>query len=252
MLTSWSKFRFRTEEGAAGRRSFCDDNKTHEKQREEKIRLARVLSVNIGKARVVPVNGRMVRTGIFKAPVDEPITIERARIQGDDVVDLRVHGGPYKAVYLYPSEHYEFWQRELGSNPLPFGAFGENLTTEGLTEEDVHIGDEFEIGSSILKVSQPRMPCFKLALRFERADMVKRFWQSGRSGIYFSVVKEGSVERGSSIELVKRDPEQVSVAEVVGLYKGTEWSSDLLQRALRAPLFGSWKQDIRSRLVEAE
>jgi MOSC domain-containing protein YiiM len=135
---------------------------------------------------------------------------------------------------------------------LPFSSFGENLTTEGLTEQDAHIGDEFRIGSSVLKVTQPRMPCYKLALRFERADMVKRFWLSGRSGIYFSVVKEGEVERGNTIERIGSDPQQVSVAEVVGLYKGTEWSSDLLQRALRAPLYGSWKQDIQSRLVEAE
>jgi len=197
-------------------------------------------------------NGRTVRTGIFKAPVDGLVAIHRTRVEGDEVVDLRVHGGPYKAVYLYPSEHYHFWHNELGLDQLPFGAFGENLTTEGLTEEDVHIGDEFKVGSAVLKVTQPRMPCFKLALRFERSDMVKKFWQSGRSGIYFSVVREGEVERGSSIELFQSDPEQVSVAEVVGLHKGTEWSSDLLQRALRAPLFGSWKQDIRSRLVEAE
>jgi MOSC domain-containing protein YiiM len=210
------------------------------------------VSVNIGKGRNVLVNGRTVRTGIFKAPVDGPVAIRRTKVEGDEVVDLRVHGGPYKAVYLYPSEHYDFWRRELALEELPFASFGENLTSEGLTEQDVHIGDEFKIGSAVLKVTQPRMPCFKLALRFERADMVKRFWQSGRAGIYFSVVKEGEVERGNKIELLQTDPEQVSISEVVGLYKGTEWSSDLLQRALRAPLFGSWKQDIRSRLVETE
>jgi MOSC domain-containing protein YiiM len=210
------------------------------------------VSVNVGKGRNVPANGRVVRTGIFKAPVDGPVGIRRTKVEGDEVVDLRVHGGPYKAVYLYPSEHYDFWRKELALDELPFGAFGENLTTEGLTEEDVHIGDEFKVGSSILKVTQPRMPCFKLALRFGRSDMVKKFWLSGLSGIYFSVVKEGEVERGSAIELMESDPERVSVAEVVGLYKGTAWNSDLLQRALRAPLFGSWKQEIRSRLVEAE
>lgn len=214
--------------------------------------MARVVSVNVGKAKSVLANGRTVRTGIFKAPVDGRVAIGRTKIEGDEVVDLRVHGGPYKAVYLYPSEHYNVWRQELALDELPFGAFGENLTTEGLTEEDVHIGDEFKVGSAILKVTQPRMPCFKLALRFQRSDMVKKFWQSGRSGIYFSVVKEGDVERGNSIELLQSDPEQVSVTEVVGLYKGTEWNSDLLQRALRAPLFGSWKQEIRSRLVEAE
>ena len=130
--------------------------------------MARVLSVNIGRGRNVLANGRTVRTGIFKAPVDGLVAIHRTRVEGDEVVDLRVHGGPYKAVYLYPSEHYQFWQNELGLDHLPLGAFGENLTTEGLTEKDVHIGDEFKVGTAVLKVTQPRMPCFKLALRFER------------------------------------------------------------------------------------
>ncbi len=214
--------------------------------------MGQILSVNIGKARSVAANGRSVRTGIFKAPVEGPVAIKRTKVEGDEVADLRVHGGPYKAVYLYPSEHYDFWRKELSSDELPFGAFGENLTTEGLTEQVVHIGDEFQAGSAILKVTQPRMPCFKLALRFERADMVKRFWQSGRSGIYFSVVQEGEVQRGGTIEQIRSDPEQVSVAEVVGLFKGTEWSSDLLGRALRSPLYGSWKRDIQARLTEAE
>lgn len=214
--------------------------------------MGRILSVNVGKGKHVSVNGRDIRTGIFKAPVSGPVAIKRARVEGDEVVDLRVHGGPYKAVYLYPSEHYAFWRQELRVVDLPFGSFGENLTTEGLTEDTVHIGDEFQAGSAVLKVAQPRMPCFKLALRFERADMVKKFWQSGRSGIYFSVVKEGEVQRDDSIEQIGSDPEQVSIAEVVGLYKGTEWSSGLLQRALRSPLFGSWKRDIQSRLTELE
>ena len=195
-------------------------------------------------------NGRPVRTGIFKTPVEGPVVIKRTKVEGDEVADLRVHGGPYKAVYLYPSEHYDFWKKELSLPELPFGAFGENLTTEGLTEMAVHIGDEYQVGSSILKVTQPRMPCFKLAIRFERADMVKKFWQSERSGIYFSVVKEGQVERGNTIEEIESDPERVSVSDVVGLYKGSEWSSDLLQRTLRSPLYGSWKQGIQSRLTE--
>ncbi|MFL6417592.1 MAG: MOSC domain-containing protein [Bryobacteraceae bacterium] len=214
--------------------------------------MARVVSVNTGKARSVAANGRTVRTGIFKTPVDGPVAIKRTKVEGDEVVDLRVHGGPYKAVYLYPIEHYDFWRKELGVPELPFGAFGENLTTEGLVEQAVHIGDQFQVGSAILQVTQPRMPCYKLALRFERADMVKKFWQNERPGIYFSVVEEGEVRRGDAIEKVESDPQEVSVAEVVGLYKGTEWSSDLLGRALRAPLFGSWKRDIQSRLTEAE
>jgi len=238
-----------------GRICVCEDRFTGpiKNWQEGAIRLGRILSVNVGKARIVAANGRPVRTGIFKSPVEGPVAIKRTKVEGDEIADLRVHGGPYKAVYLYPHEHYDLWRKELSSDQqLPFGAFGENLTTEGLTEQVVHIGDEFQVGSSVLKVTQPRMPCFKLALKFERTDMVKRFWQSGRSGIYFSVVEEGELESGSKIELIRSDPEQVSVAEVVELYKGTEWSSDLLGRALRSPLFGSWKRDIQARLTEAE
>jgi MOSC domain-containing protein YiiM len=198
------------------------------------------------------VQGNSVRTGIFKSPIEGAVAVKRCNLEGDQIADLRVHGGPYKAVYLYPSEHYDYWKSELSLADLPFGAFGENLTTEGWTEETVHIGDRFRVGSSILQVSQPRMPCFKLALKFGRSDMVKKFWLSGRSGIYFSVVQEGSIERGDEIESVGRDPEKIRVADVVRLYKGDEWSPDVLERALRAPLFGSWKRDIQTRLTEAE
>ena len=133
---------------------------------------------------------------------------------------------------------------------LPFGALGENLTTIGVTEETACIGDRYRIGTSVLQVTQPRMPCYKLGLRFERADMVKRFWQSGRSGIYFSIVQEGELAAGNTIEKVAAGPESITVADVVRLYKGEEWSSDLRERALRSPLRGGWKQGIQARLTE--
>lgn len=135
---------------------------------------------------------------------------------------------------------------------LPFGIFGENLTTVGFTEEEVGIGDRFRVGTAILQVTQPRMPCYKLGLRFGRSDMVKRFWRNGRPGIYFSIVKEGELARGNPIEKIADGPEHVSVADVVRLYKGEEWSSDLRERALRSPLRGSWKRDIQSRLTEGD
>ena len=125
--------------------------------------------------------------------------------------------------------------------------FGENLTTEGITEETVCIGDRFRIGSSVLQVSQPRMPCFKLGIRFGRADMVKRFWKSGLSGIYFSIVAEGDLAAGDSIELLAHPAEAISVADVVRLYRGEETNAALLERALQAPLYGSWKQELRER-----
>lgn len=193
---------------------------------------------------------RTVLSSIFKSPVEGRLPVRGHNIEGDRQADLRVHGGPYKAVYLYPSEHYAFWSAQLGLAELPLGAFGENLTTVGFTENDVGIGDRFRVGTAVLQVTQPRMPCFKLALRFGRSDMVKRFWQSGRAGIYFSIVQEGDLAKGDSLEKIEDGPEQVTVADVVRIYKGEEWSNDLRERVLRSPLRGSWKRDIESRLTE--
>jgi MOSC domain-containing protein YiiM len=138
----------------------------------------RVLSVNVGMPKQLPT----VLTSIFKSPVEGRVAVRRHNIDGDRQSDLTVHGGPNKAVYCYPAEHYDYWKEQLPDMDLPYGAFGENLTTEGLTEDAVSIGDRFQVGSAVLRVTQPRMPCFKLGIRFGRADMVKRFWRSGRSG----------------------------------------------------------------------
>ena len=212
--------------------------------------LAHVVSLNLGLAQDVSVQGRTVRTGIFKAPVDTRTELGPTGFVGDQQADLRVHGGPYKAVYSYPLEHYPFWREQLQQSELPFGAFGENLTTTGLSEETVHIGDRFQVGSAVLQVSQPRMPCFKLNLRFGRSDMVKRFWQSGRSGIYFSVVQPGQIGPDDLLVKLADGPEDVTVADVLRLYSGQEWNPELRNRALRSPLRGSWKQEIRERLTE--
>lgn len=195
---------------------------------------------------------RVISTSIFKTPVEGIVAVRGHNIEGDRQADLRVHGGPYKAVYLYPSEHYPFWTQELDVSELPFGAFGENLTTIGLSEDEICIGDRFRVGTAILQVTQPRMPCFKLGLRFGRPDMVKRFWQNGLPGIYFSIVQEGEVARENVIEKIADGPERITLTDVVRLYKGEEWSSDLRERALRSPLRGSWKRDIQSRLTEFE
>lgn len=207
----------------------------------------RVLSVNVGTPKHVPANRSTVLTSIFKSPVEGRLAVHRHNIDGDRQADLRVHGGPNKAVYCYPAEHYRYWKEQLPTMDLQYGAFGENLTTEGLAEDTVSIGDRFRAGSAVLQVTQPRMPCFKLAIRFGRADMVKRFWQSARTGMYFSVVAEGDVAAGDAIERIARGPEQISVADVVRLYRGDETSVELLDRALRAPLYGSWKKELRER-----
>jgi MOSC domain-containing protein YiiM len=209
--------------------------------------MMRVLSVNVGAPRQVRSGGETVLTSIFKLPVEGRVGVREHNIDGDRQSDLTVHGGPYKAVYCYPHEHYDYWRKQLPDADLKAGAFGENLTTEGLTEETVWIGDLYRVGSALLQATQPRMPCYKLQIRFARNDMVKRFWQSGRSGIYFSVVEEGDVAAGDPIERVARGEEEISVANVVRLYRGDESSEELLGRALRAPLWGSWKREIRER-----
>src|SRR5271154_5773508 len=156
----------------------------------------KILSLNVGLPRTVHDRGRDVTTAIFKAPVQGPVMMRKLNFDGDRQADLEVHGGKNKAVYAYPSEHYEFWRRGFPDMDLPWGMFGENLTTEGLTEENAHIGDHFRIGEAVVAVSQPRLPCFKLGIRFGRPDIIKRFFASGRSGIYFSVVEEGLVGNG--------------------------------------------------------
>lgn len=205
----------------------------------------RVVSVNVGMPRQIKTHTAVVLTSIFKSPVAGRRRVRGHNIVGDRQSDLSVHGGPYKAVYSYAVEHYAFWQEQLPETDFEYGIFGENLTTEGLFEEAVYIGDQFRVGSVVLQVTQPRMPCYKLGIRFQRSDMVRRFWQSGRSGIYFSVVTEGDLAAGDLIERVAHGVDSISVADVVRLYRGDEKNEELFERALRAPLSGSWKQELR-------
>ena len=182
----------------------------------------KIVSLNAGVPRTVLYKGRTVKTAIFKAPVTGTARIRRHNLDGDAQADLDVHGGPSKAVYGYPSEHYDFWRSELAGLDLPWGMFGENLTTEGLSEEALGVGDTFRVGTAVLRVTEPRVPCFKLALRFDREDMVKRFLQSGRSGFYFAVVEEGDVAAGAPVEKVARDPEGISIADLARLYRSKD------------------------------
>jgi MOSC domain-containing protein YiiM len=171
--------------------------------------------VNVGRPRTVDWRGRRVRSAIWKAPVEGPVRVTRLSLEGDTQSDLRVHGGPDKAVYAYPSEHYAYWARELSDAELPWGAFGENLTTLGLLERDVRVGDTFLVGTAVLQVTDPRMPCYKLGVRFGRDDMVKRFLEHGGSGFYLAVVREGEVSAGDRIELTARSDQEVTIADVV-------------------------------------
>ena len=214
----------------------------------------KLLSVNVGLPREVEWNGRIIRTSIFKAPVPGRVPVRKLNLDGDQQSDLIVHGGVDKAVYVYPSEHYSFWRDELRDADLHWGAFGENFTTEGdLEDKAVHIGDRFRIGSAEFVVTQPRMPCFKLGIRFARADIIKRFLHSGRNGFYFSVAQEGEVGACDSIEQLTRDDNGVTVADVVQLYTADAANQNLLHRVSElAALPESWRGYFRKRLLKPD
>ena len=170
-------------------------------------------------------------------------------LEGDGQADLSVHGGVTKAVYVYPSEHYEFWRAELPETALPWGMFGENLSTQGLAEEEVQIGDEFRIGTVRLRATEPRVPCYKLGIRFERSDIVKRFLKSERTGFYFSVLREGRVQEGDLIERVRQRSHSVSVADVARLYASDRENIELLRRVVAVDALGDgWRQYFLRRL----
>ena len=193
----------------------------------------KLISVNVGMPREVRWKGRIVTTGIYKEPVSGRIVVRRLNLDGDAQADLSVHGGPDKAVYLYPVEHYPFWRREFPDMELPLGMFGENLTTEGVLEDAVNIGDRFRIGSAELIAVQPRMPCYKLGIRFGRNDIIKRFMASGRSGIYFAVLTEGEIGAGDSIEVISRDERRVTIFDIVRLIRNDRDDVHTMRRAVQ-------------------
>ena len=211
----------------------------------------KIVSVNVSEPRPVMWRGRRIMTGIFKEPVEGRVRVRKLNLDGDGQADLSVHGGVDKAVYAYPSEHYPFWRRELELEDLPWGSFGENLTTEGWWEDEVHIGDRFRLGTAEVVVTQPRLPCFKLAMKFDRDDIVESFLEAGRPGFYLAVLQEGSVAAGDAMERIHEDENGVSVVDMIRLYldKHGEADPDLLQRAVRIEaLPKSWRGSLRKRL----
>ena len=208
-----------------------------------------IVSVNVGLPREVAWRGRTIRTGIFKAPVAGSLHARTTGLEGDGQADLSVHGGRDKAVYGYPAEHYPWWREALPGAELPWGAFGENLTTGGLLEEAVHIGDRYRAGSAELVVTQPRTPCFKLGLRHDRPGLVKQLLRSGRCGFYFAVLSEGAVAAGDRIEPVALDGQRISIADCVRLARG-EGDSDLLRAAAGHPALAEvWQAQLREALA---
>jgi MOSC domain-containing protein YiiM len=212
------------------------------------MKAMKLLSIQVGLLREVRWQKRTVSTGIFKEPIHGPVMLRTLNLDGDRQADLTSHGGTHKAVYVYPGEHYGPWRAELPDVELPWGAFGENFTTEGLLEDEVHIGDRFRIGEAEVVVVQPRMPCFKLGMRFGDPEMIARFLASRRSGFYLAVLREGRVEAGDPIELLGRDPNLVSVDEVNRLAFGGQGERDdeALERVQRLEILPEdWKVQIR-------
>ena len=202
----------------------------------------RLVSVNIGHPREVIYKGKTVTTGIFKEPVEGRIRLRTLNLDGDRQADLSVHGGLSKAAYAYPIEHYEYWREQLPGVDLPWGMFGENLTVEGLREDRVNIGDRFRIGSAHVMVTEPRLPCHKLAAKFGRDDIIKRFLHSGRTGFYFAVLQEGEVGAGDRITVIGRDEHAVTVADITRLYVREKDDVRMLRRAVQVEaLPDSWR-----------
>src|ERR1700739_181210 len=211
----------------------------------------KILSVNVGLPREVLYGKEIVTTGIFKEPVEGRVKLRKLNLDGDKQADLTVHGGEDKAVYAYPKEHYDYWQLEFHDIALPWGMFGENLTTEGLNEDIINIGDRFRIGSAEVVATQPRMPCYKLGIKFGRMDAVRRFLISGRPGIYFKVLLEGEVEAGESIELISKDENNITVKDIVRLYVKDNKDVEFMQRAIRVKdLPIGWRNYFREQIKQ--
>ena len=213
----------------------------------------KLISVNVGRPQDILAGGKTVRTSIWKNPVQGRVHVSTLNLDGDQQSDLSVHGGVDKAVYLYPSEHYSYWRTQLPEVDLPWGAFGENFTTDGILEDQIKIGDRIRVGSAEFMVTQPRMPCYKLGIRFNRRDMVKRFLESKRSGFYLAVLGEGEVEQGDAIQFIERQQSGVTITDIVNLYSTDAHNQELLRRATDLPaLPQSWKDYFRKRLWDAD
>ena len=218
----------------------------------------KLVSLNVGLPREVTWHGMAVTTGIFKQPVEGRVALRTLNLDGDRQADLTVHGGAEKAVYCYPLEHYEYWKRELPGRELPMGMFGENFTLDfsarnDSPEDSVHIGDTFTVGTAEVVVTQPRLPCYKLGVKFQMDDMVKRFHISGRSGFYLAVTREGEVSAGDEMRLISQDASAVPVSEITRLFSMKSYSIDdvrSVERALQVEaLPESWKEYFRERLA---
>ena len=193
----------------------------------------KLLSLNVGLPRQVNFQNELVTTGIFKEPVRGLVRLRKLNLDGDKQADLTVHGGADKAIYAYPKEHYNYWKKELPGMSLPWGMFGENFTTQGMFEETVNVGDQFQVGTAKVVATQPRMPCYKLGVKFGRMDIIKKFLASGLTGVYFKVLKEGDLEQGDEIKLIKKDENNVTIKDIVKLYTVNKNDLQTMERAVK-------------------
>ena len=210
---------------------------------------AKLISLQVGLPRTVTRDGQEVTTGIYKMPIEKRIQLHWLNLEGDKQADLSVHGGQDKTVYVYPSEHYLFWKKELSNSDLPWVAFGENFTTAGLLEDTVCLGDRFTIGTAEAVVTQPRIPCFKLNLKFNNDIMAKRFLASRRTGFYLRVLREGEVGPGDEVVLTHHDENGVSISDALRIYLHDPDASELIHRALRVEyLSAAWREEFRQQI----
>ncbi len=203
----------------------------------------KIISLNVSLPKIVEFRGNKVSTGIYNEPVEGRVKVRTLNLDGDKQADLTVHGGPDKAVYAYPSEHYPYWRDHYPDLKMDWGMFGENFTTEGLLEDQANIGDEYQIGSAKFAVTQPRMPCFKLGIKFGKGDIIKKFFASAKCGIYFKVLEEGEVGAGDEIKLVRKDENNVTIQDVMKTYGDEHKHKELLERALKIDALPvGWKE----------
>ncbi|MEO8447239.1 MAG: MOSC domain-containing protein [bacterium] len=205
----------------------------------------KLLSINTGLPKDFQWQGKTISTSIFKSPVNRSCKVKFLNIEGDKQADLVDHGGIDKAVYSYDYKYYPYWKKTLARNDWEYGMFGENLTTQGLTDDKVRIGNIYRIGSAMLRAVQPRFPCFKLEIRFGRDDMIKKFYDSKRFGTYFRVEQEGNININDKIELIEESKETVTIQDVVNckVHKGKD------QSKLKKILSSQWlPQNLRESL----
>ena len=213
----------------------------------------KLISINVGLPRLLNYGGATFKTGIFKNPVQGRVALRTTNLDGDRQADLSVHGGVNKAVYLYPSEHYAAWNADIPDIAIGWGAFGENFTTEGMLETAVSVGDSYRVGTAIVRVTTPRLPCYKLAAKFQRDDMIARFVRTGRCGFYFSVVEEGEVGGGDEFKLIGSEESTLTIAEVNRLYTAKSPDRKSLERAVQVEtLPESWRERFRERLADVD